>query len=72
MNKIAEKWRLTRFGNISISKNFNIDTVLFVDNHILVAIFENDLQYLEYNLSNSSAELCTKINTERNKIMEYL
>jgi hypothetical protein len=42
--------------------------VLFVDNHVLVAVFENDLQYLEYNLSNSFAELCTEINTEQNKL----
>jgi hypothetical protein len=72
MNENVEEWKLTRYRNTSISRNFNIDNVLFVDNQILAAIFENDLQNLEYNLSNSSAELCIEINIECNKIMEYL
>jgi hypothetical protein len=72
MNEIEEKWRLTRYRNTSFRRYFYIDTVLFVENHILVAISENDLQYFKYNLSKSPAELCIEINTERNKIMECL
>jgi hypothetical protein len=71
MNDIVEKWRLVRYGNLSISRILNIDTVLFVDNHTLVAIFENDLQYFIYSLDNSSAELCIEINTGENKIKAF-
>jgi hypothetical protein len=43
MNKIIEKRKLTRHGNISIDRNVNVAVMLFVDDQILSA--ESEDQY---------------------------
>jgi len=43
MNKMRQKWRVTRYGNISIRVSFNNDPWLFALNHILLAKCEDDL-----------------------------
>jgi hypothetical protein len=42
-----------------------------VDDHSLVAIFRDDMQYLVYNLDNSVAEFCVEISTGENKIKVF-
>jgi hypothetical protein len=45
MNKIIQKWKVTRHGNIPITRNVNIDTMFFADDQVLLAKSEHDLQY---------------------------
>jgi hypothetical protein len=51
MNKILKKWKVTRHGNIPIYRNVNIDTMLFADDQVLLAKYEDDLQYSVHNLN---------------------
>jgi len=45
MNKMRQKWRVTRYGNISIRVSFKNEPLSFALNHILLAKCEDDLQY---------------------------
>jgi hypothetical protein len=45
VNKIIQKWRLARCGNISNSRNFNNENMLFADDQILLAKYKYDPQY---------------------------
>jgi hypothetical protein len=47
MNKIIQKWKVTRHGNIQINRNVNINTMLFADDKVLLAKSEDDfnIQY---------------------------
>jgi hypothetical protein len=66
VNKVKQKWRLTRQENISISRNLNTDIMLFADDQILQAESEDNLQYSVYNLTNIAAEFSMEMNKERN------
>jgi uncharacterized membrane protein YobD (UPF0266 family) len=44
MNTIIKEWRQTTHGNIQINRNFNMDTMLFADDQVLIAKSESDLQ----------------------------
>jgi hypothetical protein len=68
MNKIIQKWRLTRHRNIPISRYFNTYTMLFANGHILLTKSEDKLQYSVHNLNNSQ-EFTMKIETGKRKIM---
>jgi hypothetical protein len=61
MNKIIQKWRLTRHGSFSISRIFNIDAMISVDNQILLAKSGDYIKYSEYSLNNITAEFSMKI-----------
>jgi hypothetical protein len=61
MNKIFQKWKVTRHGNIPISRNVNIDTMLFADNQVLLAKSEDDLQYSVHNLNKTASEFSMEI-----------
>jgi len=50
MNKMRQKWRVTRYGNVSIRVSFKNEPLSFALNHILLAKCEDDLQYSVYNL----------------------
>jgi hypothetical protein len=43
MNKIIQKWKVTRHGNVPINRNVNIETMLFADDQVLLAKSEDDL-----------------------------
>lgn len=55
MNQITETWKLITLGDISTSRNFNTNTMLFVINQILPTKSEADLQYSLYYLNNTAA-----------------
>jgi hypothetical protein len=42
INKIIQKWKVTRHGNIPINRNVNIDTMLFGDHQVFM-IFVLDI-----------------------------
>jgi hypothetical protein len=48
---------MIKHRNTSISRNFNIDTMLFIDEQILPAKFEDEPQYSIHNFNNRAAEL---------------
>jgi hypothetical protein len=60
MNTIIKEWRETRHGNIPINRNFNMDTVLFADDQVLIA--KADLQYSVHNLNKMAAKYSLEIN----------
>jgi hypothetical protein len=64
VSEIIQKWRLPRHGNISISINFNNDTMLFADNQILLAKYKYDPQSSVYNFSTTAAEFSMEIMTK--------
>jgi hypothetical protein len=47
MNKIIQKWKVTRYDNIPINRNINIDTMLFADDQVLLTKSEDNLQYCD-------------------------
>jgi hypothetical protein len=51
MNRIIQKWKVTRHDNIPINRNVNIDAMLFADDEVLLAKSEDDLQYSVHNLN---------------------
>jgi hypothetical protein len=65
MNKTIQKWKVTRHGNIQINTNINIDTMLFADDQVLLAKFEDDLQYSVHNLNKTASEFSMEINAEK-------
>jgi hypothetical protein len=54
---------LNRHENISINLNVNFDCTLFVDNQIIVAKSEDNLQYSVYSLNDTAAEFPMEIGT---------
>jgi hypothetical protein len=64
MNKIIQKWKVTRHSNIPINRNVNIDTMLFADDQVLLAKSEDDLQYSVHSLNKIASEFSMKINME--------
>jgi hypothetical protein len=71
MNKIIQKWKVTRHGNIPINRNVNIDTMLFADDQVLLAKSEDDLQYSVHNFNNIASEFSTEINAEETRVMAF-
>jgi hypothetical protein len=71
MNKIIQKWKVTRHGNIPINRNVNIDTMLFADDQVLLAKYEDDLQYSVHNLNNIASEFSMEINAEKTRVMVF-
>jgi hypothetical protein len=69
MNKIIQKWKVTRHGNIPINRNVNIDGMLFADDQVFSAKFEDDLQYLVHNLNKIASEFSMEINAEKTRVM---
>jgi hypothetical protein len=67
----TELGTMTCHGNISVRRNFNTDTMLFVNNQILLAKYEDDLQWSAYNFNNIGAVFSMEINTKRTKIMAF-
>jgi hypothetical protein len=65
MNKIIQKWKVTRHGNIPINRNVNIDTMLFADDRVLLAKSEDDLQYSVHNFNKIASEFPMEINAEK-------
>jgi TusA-related sulfurtransferase len=43
MNKIIQKWKVTRHDNIPVNRKVNIGTMLFADDQVLLAKSEDDL-----------------------------
>jgi hypothetical protein len=66
MNKIIQKWR-----NIPVSRNFNIDTVLFADDQSLLTRSEDDLRYSVCNVNGIVEGFCMEINAGKTKIMAF-
>jgi hypothetical protein len=71
MNKIIQKWKVTRHGNIPINRNVIIDAMLFADDHVLLAKSEDDLQYSVHNLNNIASEFSMEINAEKTRVMAF-
>jgi hypothetical protein len=71
MNKIIQKCRLTRCGNIPINMNFNNDTVLFKDDQITLTKTADDLQYSVHKLNNIVEDFSMEVNTGKIKIMAH-
>jgi hypothetical protein len=71
INKMIQKWRLIRHGNIPIGWNFNIDTIHFADDQIFMAKYEDDLYNIQYSLNNIFEEFSMEINTGERKIMAF-
>jgi hypothetical protein len=71
MNKIIQKWKVARHGNIPINRNINIDTMLFADDQVLLAKFEDDLQYSVHNLNKIVSEFSMEIHTEKTRVMAF-
>jgi hypothetical protein len=71
VNKIIQKQRLIRHGNIPISKNFNTDTMLYADDQILLTKSEDHLQYSVHNLNNTAEEFSMEVNTAKTKIKAF-
>jgi hypothetical protein len=71
MNKIIQKWKATRHGNIPINRNVNVDTVLFADDQVLLAKSEDDLQYSVHNLNKRASEFFMQINAEKTRVMAF-
>jgi hypothetical protein len=69
--KIIKEWRETRHGNIPRNRNFNMDTVLFADDQVLIAKSESDLQYSVHNLNKIAAKYSLEINIEKTKVMAF-
>jgi hypothetical protein len=67
MYKIIQKWKVTRHGNIPINRNFNIDTMLFADDQVLLAKSEDDL----HNLNKIASEFSMEINAEKTRVMAF-
>jgi hypothetical protein len=62
---------VTRHGNIPINRNVNIDNVLFANDQVLMAKYEDDLQYLTHNLNKTASEFSMEINTEKTRVMGF-
>jgi hypothetical protein len=71
MNKITQKWKVTRHGNIPINRNVNIDTMLVADDQVLLAKSEDDLQYSVHNLNKTASKFSMKINAEKTRVMAF-
>jgi hypothetical protein len=71
MNKIIQKWKVIRHGNIPINRNVNIDTMLFADDQVLLAKSEDDLQYSVHNLNKVASEFSMDINTDTTRVMAF-
>jgi hypothetical protein len=44
MDNIIKRWRKVNYGGIPISRNLNLDTLLFADGQVTVAQNEEELQ----------------------------
>jgi hypothetical protein len=71
MNKIIQKWKVTRHGNIPVNRNVNIDTMLFADDQVLWTKSEDDLRYSVYNLNKIASEFSIEINAEKTRVMAF-
>jgi hypothetical protein len=71
INKIIQKWKVTRHGNIPINRNANINTMLFADDQILLTKSEDDLQYSVHNLNKIASEFSMEINVEKTSVMAF-
>jgi hypothetical protein len=71
MNKIIQKWKVTRHGNIPINRNININTMFFADDQVLLAKSEEDLQYSVRNLNKIASEFSMEINAEKTRVMAF-
>jgi hypothetical protein len=71
MNKIIQKWKVTRHGNIPINRNVNIDTMLFVDDQVFLAKSEDDLQYSVCNLNKIASQFSMEMNVEKTRVMAF-
>jgi hypothetical protein len=71
MNKIIQKMKVIRHGNIPINRNVNIDTMLFADDQVLLAKSEDDLQYSVHNLNKIASEFSMEINMEKTRVMAF-
>jgi hypothetical protein len=71
MNKIIQKWKVTRHGNIPINRNVNIDTMLFADDQVLLAKSERDLQYSVHYLNKIASEFSMEINADKTRVMAF-
>jgi hypothetical protein len=68
-NKIIQKWKVTRHGNIPINRNVNINTMLFADDQVLLAKYEDYLQYSVHNLNKIASKFSMEINAEKTTVM---
>jgi hypothetical protein len=71
MNKIIQKWKVTRRDNIPINRNVDNYTMLFADDQVLLAKSEDDLQYSVHNLNNIASEVSMEINSEKTRVMAF-
>jgi hypothetical protein len=71
MNKIIQKWKVIRHGNIAFNRNVNIDTMLFADDQVLLVKYEDDLQYSVHNLNKIASEFSVEINAEKTRVMAF-
>jgi hypothetical protein len=71
MNTIIKGWRETRHGNIPINRTFNMDTMLFADDQVLITKSESVLQYSVHNLNKTAAKYFLEINIEKTKVMAF-
>jgi hypothetical protein len=67
MNTIMKEWRETRHANIPINRNFNMDTMLYADDQVLIPKSESDLKYSVHNLNKIAAKYSLEINIEKTK-----
>jgi predicted RNA-binding protein associated with RNAse of E/G family len=71
MDNITKRWREGNHGGIPISRNLNLDTLLFADDQVTVAQNEDELQRAVYNLQVTASEFNMSISTEKTKIMAF-
>lgn len=71
MNRIIKEWKQTRHGYIQINRHLKLDSILFADDLVLLALSEDDLQRSIYNLQQVAATYNMEISTDKTKIMAF-
>jgi hypothetical protein len=71
MKAIISEWRKQNHISIPINQRTHMDTIRFADDHVLLAVTEDDLQRLIYSLSKAVTVFNMEISTEKSKVMAF-
>ena len=71
INALIRHWRLTIHGNIQLSTNSTLDTLLYADDQVLLANTEDELQYSVHHLNVIAQNFNMEISTVKTKVMAF-
>jgi hypothetical protein len=71
INSLLKDWKPKNHGKVFISRNLNVDILLFADDVILFANSDDDVQRSIYQFQLIAEKFSMKISTDKTKVMAF-